>query len=110
MTTDLKEARVVGRDADTWRLSCGDELCGEITVDDVDWPWTYGVFVATPMFAKVKPLFERELGLLEEIGEDSRAWEAAYDEVAAAASLVSPRGPVAEFLLHIEGDRAWFRT
>jgi hypothetical protein len=24
-------------------------------------------------------------------------------------SLASPDGPVAEFLLHIEGDRAWFR-
>ncbi|MEV4566212.1 hypothetical protein AB0K12_20820 [Nonomuraea sp. NPDC049419] len=55
---------VLGRDADAWRLFCGDELCGEITID----------------------------------------------EVAAAVSLVSPCGPVAEFLLHIEGDRAWFRT
>ncbi len=37
------------------------------------------------------------------------AWEAAYDEVRRAVSLSSPTGPVPEFLLHIEGDQAWFR-
>ncbi|MDH6437755.1 hypothetical protein M2158_006296 [Streptomyces sp. SAI-144] len=35
--------------------------------------------------------------------------EEAYDEVRRRVSLHAPGGPVPEFLLHIEGDRAWFR-
>ncbi|MGW3353288.1 hypothetical protein ACWDA3_59230 [Nonomuraea rubra] len=99
----------MGRNEETWRVLCGDELCGEIVVDDMDMPWVHGSFVAGPAFAKAKPLFDRELELLEQDDADPAAWEAAYDQVAEAVSLVSPHGPVAGFLLHIEGDRAWFR-
>ncbi|GAA2215669.1 hypothetical protein GCM10009850_111370 [Nonomuraea monospora] len=99
----------MGRIEETWRVLCGDELCGEIVVGDMDMPWMHGTFVAGPAFAKVKPLFDRELELLEQDDDDPEAWEAAYDQVAQAVRLISPRGPVAEFLLHIEGDRAWFR-
>ncbi|RJL35965.1 hypothetical protein [Bailinhaonella thermotolerans] len=94
---------------ETWRVVRGDEVCGEITIDGVDMPWVRGSFVAGPGFAGVKPLFDRELELLERLDEDPEAWEAAYDRVADAVRLVSPRGPVADFLLHVRDGRAWFR-
>jgi hypothetical protein len=37
-------------------------------------------------------------------------WEAAYDRIRQAVRLLAPDGrPVAEFLLHIDGDDAWWR-
>ncbi|MFJ6982810.1 MULTISPECIES: hypothetical protein [unclassified Streptomyces] len=39
----------------------------------------------------------------------AEAWEAVYARIGEAVELVAPDGPVAEFLLHIEDDRAWFR-
>jgi hypothetical protein len=42
--------------------------------------------------------------------DDDDAWEAAYDRVRAAVSLIAPDGQaVPEFLLHIEGQDAWWR-
>ncbi|MFJ6729966.1 hypothetical protein ACIQPQ_34205 [Streptomyces sp. NPDC091281] len=32
-----------------------------------------------------------------------------YARIGETVELVAPDGPVAEFLLHIEDDRAWFR-
>ncbi|MFC1431439.1 hypothetical protein ACEZDB_12380 [Streptacidiphilus sp. N1-3] len=55
----------------------------------------------------MKPLFDRELVLVEE--EDNDEWEAVADEIRQTMQLVAPAGPVAEFLLHVDGDRAWFR-
>jgi hypothetical protein len=36
-------------------------------------------------------------------------WDRIYGRIADALSLLPPRGPVPEFLLHVEGDEAWFR-
>jgi hypothetical protein len=55
----------------------------------------------------VKPLFQRELALLEE--EDLDEWDRVVGEISETLELVAPAGPVAEFLLHIDGERAWFR-
>jgi hypothetical protein len=33
----------------------------------------------------------------------------AHDRVRQVVGLVSPSGPVPEFILHIDGDEAWFR-
>jgi hypothetical protein len=41
--------------------------------------------------------------------EKWQEWEEAYDEIRRRVSLVAPSGPVPEFLLPVEGDRAWFR-
>ncbi len=54
-------------------------------------------------------MFARELALLDGIDGHVEEWEAAYAEIERRVSLSSPDGPVAEFLLHIDGDRAWFR-
>ena len=91
-----------------WRLYRGAELLAEIVVDGVDMPWFQGRVVPRPAFEELRPVFARELALLEAIDEDYDAWEQAYapiDEL----TLAAPTGPVADFLLHIDGDRASFR-
>ncbi|MFI5753808.1 hypothetical protein [Streptomyces sp. NPDC051569] len=101
----------MGAAGEVWRVITGRRggTVGDIVIEEADAPWHRGRFIPGPGFASVKPLFERELTLLGRIDEEPEAWEAAYDQVARAVSLVAPRGPVADFLLHIDGDRAWFR-
>ncbi|KUN13800.1 hypothetical protein AQI96_09375 [Streptomyces canus] len=93
-----------------WRIRSGDEPVGDILIDEADFPWLSGRFTAGPGFTAVRELFARELALVEEDDEERlQEWEEAYDEVRRHVSLHAPGGPVPEFLLHIEGDRAWFR-
>ncbi|WP_424893213.1 hypothetical protein [Streptomyces sp. XH2] len=90
-----------------WRLLRGDTLVGTITVDDGDFPWLAGRFAAEPAFEGVRPWFEELLAVLA--ADDFDRFDAAYDPIAEALTLVSPTGPVGEFLLYIEGDEARFR-
>ncbi|NUP23775.1 MAG: hypothetical protein HOZ81_48525 [Streptomyces sp.] len=111
----------MGFDGEVWQVrgGDGDGPVGEILIDEADFPWLSGRFSPGPGYDTVRDLFARELALLERDSEDDgeergageagEAWEAAYDEIRRRVSLSSPDGPVAEFLLHIEGDRAWFR-
>lgn len=97
-----------------WRLVRGEVLLGEIVIEDSDFPWLSGRFRPQPAFAEVKSLFDEELALSEalcesESDEDVAAWERAYERIAGSLSLVAPHGPVPEFLLHVQGDEAWFR-
>jgi hypothetical protein len=96
----------VGFDGQVWHLHSGDVPVGEILIDEADFPWLSGRFTAAPAFDALRELFARELALTEDLGEE---WERVYDEIRRRVSLTSPDGPVPEFLLHIEGDRAWFR-
>ncbi|MDT0494204.1 hypothetical protein ACPEIF_14490 [Streptomyces sp. NPDC012600] len=106
----------MGFNGTIWRLRRGAELVGEIAVDGADFPWLHGRFLPGPAFdPAVRQLFDRELALLERLEEDesdesAEAWERACDEVNRTLALAGPEGvAVAEFLLHIQGDRAWFR-
>ncbi|WP_055586709.1 hypothetical protein [Peterkaempfera griseoplana] len=90
-----------------WRLVRQEELVGEILVEEADQPWLRGRFVPSTAFFAVEPLFTRSHALSE--AEDWEAFEEAYDEITKTMSLVSPSGPVAEFLLHIHDEKAWFR-
>ncbi|WP_405593893.1 hypothetical protein [Streptomyces sp. NBC_01092] len=100
----------MGFDGGVWRVSGGDEPVGEIQIDEADFPWLSGRFTPGPGYDAVRDLFARELALVERDDDEALAvWEAAYEEIRSRVSLSSPDGPVAEFLLHIEGDRAWFR-
>ncbi|MEU9126929.1 hypothetical protein AB0D08_02235 [Kitasatospora sp. NPDC048540] len=100
-------------DGEVWRLvrregPAGEEGgVGEIVVDDADFPWLHGRFVPGPGFPAVEPLFARARALCE--AEEWEAFDDAYEEITGRLALVSPSGPVAEFLLHIEDGRAWFR-
>jgi len=93
---------------EVWQVRRGEEPVGEILIDDADFPWLSGKFTAGPAFEAVRELFARELALAQ--GDaDWTAWEKAYDEISRQVTLTSPDGPVPEFLLHIEGERGWFR-
>ncbi|MHA5050982.1 hypothetical protein [Streptomyces sp. SD15] len=94
---------------ETWRLLGPSGVVGEIVIEEADFPWLHGRFVGRPGFAELRPLFDRELALVARIDEAYEEWEAAYEKVAAAVTLVAPDHPVADFLLHIDGDKAWFR-
>jgi hypothetical protein len=59
-------------------------------------------------------VFAAEAALLQDLSaEDSEEgwerWQRLYDPIRENLALVSPAGPVAEYLLHIEGGAAWFR-
>ncbi len=100
----------MGFDGEVWHVHGGDGPIGEIVIDEADFPWLSGRFMPGSGYAAVRDLFTRELALLERDSDDHREqWEAAYDEIRRRVFLSSPDGPVPEFLLHIEGDRAWFR-
>lgn len=90
-----------------WRLERDTELLGEIVIAEADFPWLSGRFTPQPAFAGVKPWFDEALALVA--AEEHERFDAAYDRIARSLSLVAPSGPVAEFLLHIEDGRAWFR-
>lgn len=99
----------MGFDGGVWQVhgADGGERIGEIVIDGADFPWLSGRFTAGPGYEAVEPLFTRELALAED--EDWQEWEAVQGRIRRLVSLASPDRPVPEFLLHIEGDRAWFR-
>ncbi|MGK5544074.1 hypothetical protein ACSNOH_04985 [Streptomyces sp. URMC 127] len=99
------ECDVAGHDV--WLLLRGDTLVGTITVETSDLPWLVGRFAAEPVYEEVRPWFDEVLALLE--ADDFDQFDAAYDLIAENLTLLSPAGPVSEFLLYIEGDEARFR-
>ncbi|WP_443034620.1 hypothetical protein [Streptomyces sp. BE303] len=103
----MGEATAVLLVGEIWQLLKKGEVVGEIVIEDADFPWLSGRFLPAPGFAAVKPLFDRELVLVEE--EEMDEWEAVTDEIRRTLELAAPAGPVAEFLLQVDGDRAWFR-
>ncbi|MEV0536138.1 hypothetical protein [Kitasatospora sp. NPDC050463] len=97
----------MGFEGEVWRLVRQEGSVGEIVIDEADFPWLHGQFLPGPAFMDVKPWFDTSLALLE--AEDYERFEEAYDRIARSLSLAGPSGPVPEFLLHIQDDRAWFR-
>lgn len=103
-----------GFDGQRWELREGEQLIGSITITDQDFPWLHGTFVPEPGFERWKPVFEAEEALMQNLLiEDSEEgwerWERLYEPITTALTLVAPSGPVADFLLHVEGAAAWFR-
>ncbi|TDQ01542.1 hypothetical protein EV186_1021411 [Labedaea rhizosphaerae] len=95
----------VSEQGGAWLLKRGDEVLGEVHLTpDGDFPWLVGRFTARPGFAAVKELFD---ALRDRADEQRRAW--ATRTIEETMTFVAPDGPVAEFWLHIDGDRAWFR-
>ncbi|MEV0716800.1 hypothetical protein [Asanoa sp. NPDC050611] len=85
----------------------GGELLADLVVTDGDFPWLNARVEARAGLAEFRPLFAAELRLMEDADE---AWERAYDAIRAAVTLRYPDGrEVPEFLLHLDGDDAWWR-
>ena len=93
-----------------WRLMQREELLAELIVTGGDFPWLNARIRAMPGFEAVRPPFEEELRALGHIDDDVGSWQAAYDRIRRAVSLLYPEGrPVPEFLLHVDGEDAWWR-
>jgi putative SOS response-associated peptidase YedK len=93
-----------------YRLYRGDRLLGTLNRTGADMPWHLGTFEPTPAFEEVRPLFERELALLNADRMDE--WMTAWGEVTALGLRLEPvpaSTPIEEFVLHIEGPSAWWR-
>ncbi|MFD6968814.1 DUF4240 domain-containing protein [Streptomyces sp. NPDC059979] len=97
----------MGFKGQVWRLVRQDELVGEIVVEETDFPWLRGRFIAGSAFATLEPLFTRSRALAD--AEDWEGFDSVHEEIRKTLLLVSPSGPVAEFLLHIQDGRSWFR-
>jgi hypothetical protein len=97
-----------------WELREGSSVIGVITVDEQDFPWLSGSFAARPGFARWAAVFAESSRMLDELAdvddpEGWARWEALYDRISSALTLVAPSEPVADFLLHIDGSHASFR-
>jgi hypothetical protein len=93
------------------QLERGEELLGNLRAYDTDFSWVIYKFEPTELFQAVKPLFEGELKLLN--ADDMDAWETSYSRIGALGLrlvYVGKGGETNEFILHIEGDEAWFRS
>ncbi|MFJ5262308.1 hypothetical protein ACIQAC_17755 [Streptomyces sp. NPDC088387] len=100
----------MGFEGGIWRVRGDEGEVGEILITEADFPWLSGTFTPGPAYEGVRELFAREIALVKQVdGVQEEGWDQAYDEIRRRVTLSSPDGPVPEFLLHIEGDEAWFR-
>lgn len=94
----------------TWSLYRGEELVADLVVTGSDLPWLNAEVRPCGGFEDVRPLFDEELRLLDDVDNHVDAWEAAYQQVRETVTLKYPEGSdVPEFLLHIDGAEAWWR-
>jgi hypothetical protein len=108
--TERWQDRLVSETGRVWRLVRGGELLADLVVTGGDFPWLNAEVQPAAGFADVRPLFDEELRRLEHLDDEPEQWEAAYRRIRETVRLVAPDGrPVPEFLLHIEGDDAWWR-
>jgi hypothetical protein len=92
-----------------WLLKRGRVVLGHLAQCKPDQPFVFCRFTSTFAFEEVRPLFEAELHLLN-TGQ-IEDWEESYRAIdALGLRLESPGGStISEFLLHIDGEEAWFR-
>jgi len=95
-----------------WQLVCGGKVLGTLTYRTVDQPFFHCHFSPTADFAEVAPLYAAELESLN-TGRMDR-WEQDYEKILALGLKLIPvepdtSPPIEEFLLHVDGDTAWFR-
>jgi hypothetical protein len=96
--------------AQNWLLKRGDVLLGTLQNCAPDQPFFFCKFTPTEAFQEIKPLFDEELKLLND--QAMEEWEKAYAVIdALGLRLESPVGGVTidQFLLHLNGEEAWFR-
>jgi hypothetical protein len=96
---------------EVWSLHHRDQLVAKLHVSGSDFPWLHGDVEPCDGFEDVAPLFEEELGLLDAIKDvETPEWTAAYERIRAETRLTDPEGrDVAEYLLHINEEQAWWR-
>ncbi|GLW35044.1 hypothetical protein [Actinoplanes regularis] len=86
------------------------QTVADLVVYGGDFPWLNARIEPRAGFEEVRPLFAEVLSRLDGVGADGGSWEQSYNAVRAAVLLRYPDGgEVPEFLLHIDGDEAWWR-
>ena len=84
----------------------------DLSKAEVDQPWFICSFSPTAAFEEVKPLFDRELELLNAGDSEEDAWEEIMGQIDALKLRLTEAengNNIEEFLLHIQNDEAWFR-
>ena len=97
-------------DAEVWTLYRQDQRLADLVVTGGDFPWLNARVEPRDGFDDVRPLFAEDLRALRASDDDLDAGETAYQAIRSTVTLRYPDGTeVPEFLLHIEGDEAWWR-
>jgi hypothetical protein len=93
-----------------WELLSGDQVLGELHLTDVQQPFRHCAFRPLAAFEPFASIFEAEAAALAT--DDVAAWERAEAELATLnLSLVSSNGErIADPLIHVAGEVAWFRA
>ena len=96
---------------EVWTLHHGGRVVARLHVSQSDFPWLQADVEPCDGFEDVAPLFEKDLQLLDAMTDvETPEWTAAYERIRAETRLTYPDGrDVAEYLLHIDGDQAWWR-
>lgn len=94
-----------------WHLHHQGARVAALHVTERDFPWLTARVVPLPGYAAVADLLAEELRL-HEASEDAETpeWTAAYRRIREVTRLTRPDGSeVPEYLLHVDGDEAWWR-
>ena len=96
----------------TYHLLRGDALLGTVTLDASlgDFPWHNGQFEPAPAFESVRELFNQDLQLLD--AEDWDRWDKLWLEIIQPGlrlHCLESNETISELLIHINGDKAWWR-
>lgn len=96
---------------EVWGLHHEGRLVARLHVSQIDFPWLEARLESLEGFDAVAALFEEELRQVESLQDvETPEWAAAYDNIRTLTRLTYPDGrDVPEYLLHIDGDRAWWR-
>jgi hypothetical protein len=112
----LERALMAGNQSGAvWRLYRGAQSVAELVVVEADWPWMSAKVETAPGFAEVRELFEADLRAAERVEDDDSdealaAADTAQQRIRDAVRLTYPDGAdVPEFMLHVDGDQAWWR-
>ncbi|MBI3978129.1 MAG: hypothetical protein HY331_08085 [Chloroflexi bacterium] len=100
-------------DRPAWHLMKRRAVFGTLTFERVEGGWTFCTFEPTQAFDALKDTFEEEVILLETEPFDEARWQRAARKIHRLRLTLRPVSGGAELdapLLHIEGDRAWFRA
>ena len=92
-------------------LKRGEELLGVLRSYDSDFPWVNCRFEPTSSFDAIRPLFDEELKLLD--ADQMDEWETVYARInSLGLKLIDTKDKktIDEFLLHVRGNEAWFRS
>jgi hypothetical protein len=89
-----------------WRLYRREELIAELVVTGGNFPWLEARVEPRPGLEALRPLLDEEVALVD----DDERWTEVHLRLRRRLRLVDPDGrEVPEFLLHIDGDEAWWR-